>query len=73
MIRFITVIGVCVALITGWYFVTKEPEPYYIDVERSYTHCFPVMKFKEDKEEFDIMYWEEKCEKRRYITPEEAK
>ncbi len=74
-IKFIIVIGMCVSAVMWWRLYTdimktKKPEPYYIDVERRYTHCYPVMKFKN---KYKVMYWEEKCEERKYITPEEVK
>lgn len=44
-------------------------EPFYVEIEREYTHCYPVMKFKDD---FVIMYWETKCVKRKYTSLEEG-
>lgn len=40
----------------------QKEESKYIRVE--YTHCYPVMKFKDD---FNTMYWETKCVKRTYL------
>ena len=66
---FFIVLFVC-HVVVMYMFISHSPKekPYYIEVEREYTHCYPVMKFKDD---FVIMYWETKCVKRKYITLEE--
>ena len=76
ILKFVIAVGMCVSAVVWWFLYievmkieVKKPEPYYVEVERRYTHCYPVMKFKN---KYKNMYFEDKCETRTYITEEEV-